>query len=163
MLRFCLQEPFILPQPNLVRTSPSLSFFFLWIIEKKMLILERGSMSSSISLWMPTYINKINNRKDLFEFVYKRPFYFHNSALSEPRQAFLFCSKELLKKKMSILAKGLMSNLPSSTISLQMAKYINKINNRKDLFDFFYKSFFYFQNPALSRSHKAFLFCSYEI
>ena len=47
------------------------------------------------------------------------------------------------RKKMVILASGLMSNLPSSSISLWTAKYIykkhkymNKINNRKYLFDF---------------------------
>ena len=61
------------PQLNLVRTLPNLSFLFLWNIEK-MLILVRESMlnlpSSSISLWMTKYINKINNRKDLFNFVH---------------------------------------------------------------------------------------------
>ena len=43
---------------------------------------------------------------------------------------------------MIILAKGLMSNLPDSSISLQAAKYINEINHRKYFLIMFATAFF---------------------
>ena len=44
--------------------------------------------------------------------------------------------KEIIERKRFILAKGSMSNLLDSSISLPMAKYINEINNRQVLFEF---------------------------
>ena len=69
-------------------------FFVLQSIQKKMLIFARESMSnlpnSSISLWTAKNINKINSRKDLFDFVCKSHFPQLNLVRTLPNLSFLF-------------------------------------------------------------------------
>ena len=84
--------------------------------------------NSSISLWMAKNINKINSRKDLFDFVCKSHFPQLSLVRTLSKLSFLFLWNI---EKILTLVRESMLNLPNSSISLWKTKYINKINNRK--------------------------------
>ena len=87
--------------------------------------------------------NKINNRKNLFNFVCENLFYFNNptffTSITQPCQdlvePFFLVHMKHGKKNVNI-GWRVNADIIRLLFFLGWSKYINKINNRKDFFDF---------------------------